>query len=346
MPHSACVRCSTCDGFPCLVHAKSDAEVLGVRPALEHPNVTLMTNAQAVRLETNAAGTSVTGVVVERDGAHETHTADLVVVVVRGGQQRAAAARVGERQASRRPGQRLRPGRAQLHVPQLRRRAGALQGAQPDGLPEDARPQRLLLRHRRRRLPARATSRWSASRRPRCTAARSRSRRGWRPSGRSTRSPGTPSTSGCRPRTCRCPENRVTLRADRSITARPTRATNDEPKKRLLHELKGAAQAPRDAARPPAAAPRLPQERDPGRGLRPPGRDLPLRDRPGAVGAQHRLPRPRGRQPLRRRHELLPEHRRGEPGADGDGQRACAWGTTCCSAWACRSTRAEHAHAG
>ena len=36
MHDSACVRCATCDGFPCLVHAKSDAEVLGVRPALEH----------------------------------------------------------------------------------------------------------------------------------------------------------------------------------------------------------------------------------------------------------------------------------------------------------------------
>jgi choline dehydrogenase-like flavoprotein len=80
MPHSACVRCSTCDGFPCLVHAKSDAEVLGVRPALEHTNVTLLTNARAVRLETNDAGTAVTGVVVERDGARETHSADIVVV--------------------------------------------------------------------------------------------------------------------------------------------------------------------------------------------------------------------------------------------------------------------------
>jgi choline dehydrogenase-like flavoprotein len=80
MPHSACVRCSTCDGFPCLVHAKSDAEVLAVRPALEHSNVTLMTNSRAVRLETNDAGTAVTGVVVERDGARETFTADLVVV--------------------------------------------------------------------------------------------------------------------------------------------------------------------------------------------------------------------------------------------------------------------------
>jgi choline dehydrogenase-like flavoprotein len=80
MPYSACVRCSTCDGFPCLVHAKSDAEVLGVRPALEHPNVTLLTNARAVRLDTNGAGTAVTEVVVERAGAAERFTADLVVV--------------------------------------------------------------------------------------------------------------------------------------------------------------------------------------------------------------------------------------------------------------------------
>ena len=56
MPHSHCVRCATCDGFPCLVHAKSDAEVLGVRPALEHANVTLLTNAEAVRLETSPDG--------------------------------------------------------------------------------------------------------------------------------------------------------------------------------------------------------------------------------------------------------------------------------------------------
>ena len=42
MAYSRCVRCPDCDGFPCLVHAKSDAEVLAVRPALEHPNVTLL----------------------------------------------------------------------------------------------------------------------------------------------------------------------------------------------------------------------------------------------------------------------------------------------------------------
>lgn len=80
MPYSRCVRCPDCDGFPCLVHAKSDAEVLAVRPALEHPNVTLLTNAEAVALNTNPAGTVVTGVVVERDGERETHSADIVVV--------------------------------------------------------------------------------------------------------------------------------------------------------------------------------------------------------------------------------------------------------------------------
>jgi choline dehydrogenase-like flavoprotein len=80
MPNSACVRCATCDGFPCLVHAKSDAEVLGVRPALQHANVTLLTDAQAVRLETDASGSTVTGVVVEHGGARETYSGDLVVV--------------------------------------------------------------------------------------------------------------------------------------------------------------------------------------------------------------------------------------------------------------------------
>jgi choline dehydrogenase-like flavoprotein len=80
MPYSACVRCSTCDGFPCLVHAKADAEVLGVRPALEHPNVTLLTNATALSLSTDPAGTAVTEVLVEREGERESYQGEVVVV--------------------------------------------------------------------------------------------------------------------------------------------------------------------------------------------------------------------------------------------------------------------------
>jgi choline dehydrogenase-like flavoprotein len=79
-PYSACVRCQNCDGFPCVVHGKSDAEVLGVRPALEHPNVTLLTNARVEKLETNEAGNAVTEVVVGHNGGTERFSADIVVV--------------------------------------------------------------------------------------------------------------------------------------------------------------------------------------------------------------------------------------------------------------------------
>jgi choline dehydrogenase-like flavoprotein len=77
---SRCIRCDTCDGFPCLVDAKSDAQVCCVDPALRHANVTLLTNAYVSRLETSASGREVTAVHVERDGTRETYSADLIVV--------------------------------------------------------------------------------------------------------------------------------------------------------------------------------------------------------------------------------------------------------------------------
>jgi choline dehydrogenase-like flavoprotein len=79
-PFSTCMRCDCCDGFPCIVHAKSDADVLGVRPALEHPGVELWIGAEALRLTTNPAGTEITGVVVKRGDSQETVSADLVIV--------------------------------------------------------------------------------------------------------------------------------------------------------------------------------------------------------------------------------------------------------------------------
>jgi choline dehydrogenase-like flavoprotein len=80
-PHaSPCIRCATCDGYACLVHAKSDAQVVAVDPALRHSNVSLLTNALVTRLETNPTGREVTGVVVTRLGQDERYTADIVVV--------------------------------------------------------------------------------------------------------------------------------------------------------------------------------------------------------------------------------------------------------------------------
>jgi glycerol uptake facilitator-like aquaporin len=44
---SKCVRCDTCDGYPCLVHAKSDADINCIRQILHLPNVTLMTTLKS-----------------------------------------------------------------------------------------------------------------------------------------------------------------------------------------------------------------------------------------------------------------------------------------------------------
>ena len=77
---SRCIRCETCDGFPCLVYAKSDAQVLCVDPALQYPNVTLLTNAFVERLETNTTGREVSKIVVKRNGATEAYSARIVVV--------------------------------------------------------------------------------------------------------------------------------------------------------------------------------------------------------------------------------------------------------------------------
>jgi choline dehydrogenase-like flavoprotein len=80
MPFSACIRCPTVDGYPCLVQGKSDAEIIAVRPAITHSNVELLTNAEAVRLETNPQGTAVTEVVVSHEGHEERYRGDIVVV--------------------------------------------------------------------------------------------------------------------------------------------------------------------------------------------------------------------------------------------------------------------------
>ena len=80
LPFSRCRKCNCCDGFPCLVHAKSDAEVLGVRPALAAANVSLLTRAQVKRLQTDTAGRTVTAVELERDGVPMRVSGDVVVV--------------------------------------------------------------------------------------------------------------------------------------------------------------------------------------------------------------------------------------------------------------------------
>jgi choline dehydrogenase-like flavoprotein len=77
---STCIRCNTCDGFPCLVRGKSDAHVTCVEPALAYPGVSLLTGAKVLKLETSASGREVTRVLVERMGEQLAFSSDIVVV--------------------------------------------------------------------------------------------------------------------------------------------------------------------------------------------------------------------------------------------------------------------------
>jgi choline dehydrogenase-like flavoprotein len=79
-PGGACIRCKTCDAFPCQVLAKGDADSRAVRPALESPHVNLWTRAHATRILTSPDGTRATGVEVMRDGERQVVEADTVVV--------------------------------------------------------------------------------------------------------------------------------------------------------------------------------------------------------------------------------------------------------------------------
>jgi choline dehydrogenase-like flavoprotein len=75
-----CRLCNTCNSFVCRIHAKSDADVIAVRPATAYPNVTLWTNACAVRLIDDPSGRSVAAVDIERNGAVERVIASTFVL--------------------------------------------------------------------------------------------------------------------------------------------------------------------------------------------------------------------------------------------------------------------------
>ena len=286
MPYSACVRCATCDGFPCLVHAKSDAEVLAVRPALEHANVTLLTNAEAVRAR-------------HQRGGHGGHR----------GRGRAGGRARDVHRATSSSCPAGRPTRPSCCSP---RPATSIRTAWPTAPTRSVATTCSTTARRCWRCPRKRTRR--SSRRPsglndfyfgsddfeyplgniqmvgKSSGAdvprreADRDQAGAR-RGRWSRSPATRSTSGSRPRTCRGRTTGSPCDGDGSVRLSYT-PTNDEPKKRLLPPAQVDARPPGDAPGPPAPAARLPEERDPGRRLRPPGGHLPLRHRPRHLGAR------------------------------------------------------------
>jgi choline dehydrogenase-like flavoprotein len=76
----ACIRCNTCDGFPCLVNGKGDADINCIRPAIAQDNVTLLTEAEVLRLHTSPSGREVTSVEVKVEDQIIHFSSDIFVV--------------------------------------------------------------------------------------------------------------------------------------------------------------------------------------------------------------------------------------------------------------------------
>ena len=239
---SRCIRCDRVDGFPCLVQAKSDSQVICVDPAVASGGVELLTGAYVERLETDAGGRSVTDVVVRlRRGAGAGHVQrGHRRRRVRRGELRRAAAALRQRPSPGRSGERLGRRRPQLPAAQQPRHDGRLQGAEPDPVPEDAGVARLVLRRRGLGLPARRhpdagqVGQPSRSGRTR-PGGPARSRRACR----SRCSPTTPSTSGSAARTCRCPPTGSRCARTAASSSRWTRSTTPRASMRLRHRLQG-----------------------------------------------------------------------------------------------------------
>lgn len=81
------------DGFPDPTEVKADSHVVGVQPALERSNVSILTESRVERLLTGPTGRDITGVVVNRRG--ETMTLRGAIVVVACGAINSAALLLG-----------------------------------------------------------------------------------------------------------------------------------------------------------------------------------------------------------------------------------------------------------
>ena len=77
--NSPCIKCETFDGFPCLVNAKADAQVICVDPALEkNKNLTLLRNRYVEKLV--QVGSKISEVHVQHGEEKEIYRGKIVVV--------------------------------------------------------------------------------------------------------------------------------------------------------------------------------------------------------------------------------------------------------------------------
>jgi choline dehydrogenase-like flavoprotein len=93
-----CVRCGTCDSYPCLLDAKGDADVAAMRPALGSGNVTLLTNARVRRIVTRGDGNEIAHLEVQ--GVGKTFQVKAARYVLAGGAVNSAALLLRSRDAA------------------------------------------------------------------------------------------------------------------------------------------------------------------------------------------------------------------------------------------------------
>jgi choline dehydrogenase-like flavoprotein len=74
------VYLSNFDGFPDPTDSKADGQVMALRPALTHKNVTLLTEAYVERLDTDANGKQVSRVIVNLKGEKVVFKGDIIII--------------------------------------------------------------------------------------------------------------------------------------------------------------------------------------------------------------------------------------------------------------------------
>src|SRR5215210_845801 len=285
-----CVRCDRFDGFPCLADGKADAHVLCIRPAIKHDNVTLRTHARVEKLVTDPSGGTIKEVVVDRRGARESYSADVVVVSC--GAINSAALLL--RSASDQHPNGLANssdvvGRNYMaHI-----NSGVIAVSQTPNTTKFQKTLGVNDYYWRADVRAEAGARLPGEARDRLLA--------------HERGPAEPDEPG----------NGRPLRSDPRVQA----VLQPRGAQAAAAEVEGAARragVPGESdPRPLRARPAHPTGR---RGA--PERNRALRRRPCQLGARRQLQGARAGQPVRGRHELLPVVERGQPGAHGDGELA------------------------
>ncbi len=317
-PASTCIRCGTCDGYPCLVHAKADAEVIAVRPLLGQPNVTLLTGAEVLQLETDPGGRSITGVVVSRDGNREVYQGDIVVVSAGA----ANSAKLLLNSANDAHPQGLANGSDQVGRNYMFHNCKAVVALSKEK--NDTVFQKTLGINDF--YFSTKDYEWPAGNIQMIGKSNAEAMRGEKPKTTKLAPEWTLSDVAehavdfwLTTEDVPLPENRVTTDSDGNVHL-AYQATNNAEADRLYAELKKILNHTGHGRASRPGQELLHGHEHPGGGLRAPGRHVPVRHRPRHLGAGRELQGPRTGQPLRRGHELFPQHWRREPGPDRDGQ--------------------------